>query len=285
MSQKAISGLLDHSPATIRGLLATRRRVMAISDGHGGHVAGLTPPDFQNYHAGMGKFQEQQEEMWEWYRLICARLKPDTVFYTGDMVDGKGEASGGSELISSDWEVQVDIACQVIRETGAKKLVAVNGTPYHTGKKDDYENLVIKELGHSMHCKISGHEFPRIHQIQFDLKHKVGGSTIPHGRSTAIMKSKLWNSVWAERKQQPNSDVLIRGHVHYYDYVGNSQWLGIVMPALCGWGSKFGVRQCEGLVDFGLVWFDVYDGDTLDTLNWHWETPELESHKVKVTQI
>jgi hypothetical protein len=258
---------------------------MVISDGHGGHVAGLTPPKYQNYHAGLGKFQDQQEEAWNWYSGTCKRLKPDILFYTGDMVDGKGKRSGGSELISPLWKVQCDIACHVIRETGAKRLVAVYGTPYHTGMEDDYEEFIIDKLKTDMFCTISGHEFPKVHDIQFDLKHKIGSSTIPHGRSTAIMKSKLWNTMWAERQQQPNVDVVIRGHVHYLDYVGNSQWLGMVMPALCGWGSKYGVRQCEGIVDFGLVWFDVYDGDDLSTLQWHWEIPKLSTHNVKITKI
>ena len=33
-----------------------------------------------------------------------------------------------------------------------------------------------------------------------------------------------------------------------------------VLPALQAMGSKYGARQCEGLVDFGLVFCDVENG-------------------------
>lgn len=278
--------LVGVSRNTINKLLKTRKRVMSITDIHGGHVAGLTPPDYQKYNIGMKKFEDQQHEAWAWYDRVCKILKPNVLFVTGDMTEGKGKRSGGSELITTLWEKQCDIAYQVIKTTGAKEIVAVYGTPCHTGDEDDYENFIIGRLkSDGIRCRISGHEFPRVHQIQFDLKHKIGSSAIPHGRATAIMKSKLWNIMWAERNQQPDSDVLLRGHVHYFNYVGNSRWLGIVQPALQGWGSKYGIRQCEGIVDFGLIWFDVYDGDTLDTLQWHYEIPQLESHKVKIAQL
>jgi len=243
----------------------------------------LTPPDYQNYHRGLTKYVEQQDEAWQWYASVCKRLGADIAFVMGDMMDGKGKRSGSSEFITKEWKEQMDMACMCVLETGVKRAVMVYGTPYHVGEEDDFEDFIKGKLSTKMYTSIEGHAFPKVHDIQFDLKHKVGGSGIPHGRATAIMKSKLWNTMWAERDQQPDADVVIRGHVHYFTAVMNAMWLGITMPALQSWGSKYGIRQCEGIVDFGLVWFDVYDGDTLDTLQWHYEVPNLSKLKVNPT--
>lgn len=57
--------------------------------------------------------------------------------------------------------------------------------------------------------------------------------------------------------------MFLRGHVHYFNYCGGSSggrhWLAVTVPALQGPGSKYGVRQCSGTVDFGLIHFDVDD--------------------------
>lgn len=66
--------------------------------------------------------------------------------------------------------------------------------------------------------------------------------------------------MWEARKVNPESQVYIRSHVHYFVYCGGPDWLGVITPALQGQGTKFGVRECSGLVDFGLVWFDCEDG-------------------------
>ena len=283
MSRLAVSKMLGISHTTVNNLLKTRKRIICISDLHCGHVAGLTPPDYQSYHRGLVKYVDQQDEVWRWYQGVCDRLGADIAFVLGDAMDGKGKRSGSGEYITTEWKEQMDMACMCIEATGVKRAVMVNGTPFHVGDEDDYEDFIKGKLSTKMYTSIEGHSFPKVHQIQFDLKHKIGSSGIPHGRSSAMMKAKLWNTMWSERKQQPDADVMIRGHVHYFNCVQNPMWLGMTMPALQSWGSRYGIRQCEGIVDLGLVWFDVYDGDTLDTLQWHYEIPHLSKLKVNPT--
>ena len=70
----------------------------------------------------------------------------------------------------------------------------------------------------------------------------------------------MWNKMWhAEHERQPNADVIIRAHVHYHNYCGGDGWLAMTLPALQGYGSNFGARECEGIVDIGMVKFDVYE--------------------------
>ena len=53
----------------------------------------------------------------------------------------------------------------------------------------------------------------------------------------------------------------------------------MTLPALQGLGSKYGARQCSGVVDFGFVWMEINKGKII---NWDAEIIELESHKNEV---
>jgi hypothetical protein len=267
IAQKVIAEMLGVAISTVNRTINDVTRALLISDLHCGHKSGLTPPKWQN--------TVQQEEVWEWYSKRVKQLKPDVVFVLGDCMDGKGKRSGGTELIEQTWLGQIDMAAECIKEIECDNVHMVYGTPYHTGDDEDYEAM----LASNIKATIKSHAWPRIHGITFDLKHKVGGSSIPHGRSSALKKSKMWNAMWADRKDgQPKADVLVRGHVHYHDFTGTNRYLAMTMPALQGWGSKYGERQCEGEVDTGLVWFDIRPGDTLQTLKWQADIPFFQSH-------
>lgn len=231
------------------------KRVVIISDKHCGHAVGLTPPTkwVDDEKSKLGK---TQRAIWsEFQRLIYQVGKPDLLIVNGDSIDGKGVRSGGTEQTCADPLEQVDWALFCVRYIKAKNHLVVAGTPYHVGISADYETLLAQEL----ECKFGGHEWADVNGTVFDCKHTVGSSGIPHGRATAISRERLWSEIWAEREEAPKSDVIIRSHVHYHSVVAGPGWMAMTTPAMCGKGSKFGVRQCSGLVDFGLVVFDVYD--------------------------
>jgi len=246
------------------------KRIVAVTDLHCGSVVGLTPP---------GQWHQKeavrcvQRELWNWYeREVRALGKVDAVLCLGDAIDGKGKRQGGIEQYTTDMIEQAEIAAQCLREIDAKQFVMVCGTPYHTGDEEDFETLIAKEL----HATIGGHEWSEAHGVVFDIKHKVGGSGIPHGRHTAIAKEKLWNRLWADRDGAHSADIILRGHVHYFNYCGGPTWLGMTLPALQGLGSRYGVRQCSGIVDFGFVHFDVLPGG-----KYTWEAHLLRQQAAK----
>ena len=235
------------------------KRVLIIADTHCGHLAGLTPPEYQYEFLDTSKtkrndYAKQQKDLWQFYADTVNSLRPiDILIFNGDAIDGKGDRSGGTELISSDRAEQVNMAMQVIEFVEAGSIVMTYGTPYHVGKDEDWEAVLADKVG----AKIGSHEWIDVNGLVFDVKHKIGSSTIPHGRYTAIARDALWNDIWARRGEQPAAQVIIRSHVHYHIYIGEFGRVGIITPGMQGYGSKFGSRQCSGTVDVGMIYFDV----------------------------
>jgi hypothetical protein len=239
------------------------KRIVIISDTQCGHRAGLTPPGWQTALDSGDRerqnFAISQRVCWDWFAEKIDSLRPiHHVFLTGDAIDGKGIRSGGTEQIELDRSKQAEMAAQIINFIGAEHIVLTYGTPYHTGTEEDYELQIAKLVKAD---KIGGHEWVQVEDVIFDLKHKVGNSQIPHGRFTPIAREALWNLVWSYKGGQPRAQVLIRSHVHHYDFCGDADVLAMTTPALQGWGDKYGSRQCSGTVDIGFVHFDVEEGN------------------------
>lgn len=273
LTRGEIATRVNISIKSVHMIVNDRKRILTIGDLHCGHESGLTPPDWQD--------TKQQEEIWKWYSDRVKSLGADILFCMGDMMDGKGKRSGGTELIEPTWKGQIDMAAECIRETGCKVIIMVYGTGYHVGDEEDYEGILASQVG----AKIKSHAFPVVNGIQFDLKHRIGSSSVPHGRSTAIKKERLWNVLWHMIEGQPVSQVFLRGHTHYYDATGNAWYKAIICPALQGWGSKYGERQCSGIVNTGLIWFDIRKGDTIQTMKYYVDCPQFATHKVDIIAL
>ena len=254
------------------------KRVAVIADLHCGHRVGLTPKKYQSAICGR-KYYDIQRELWQSYTEILDGLKPiDSLIVNADCIDGRGERSGGVELIAPSRMKQTDMAIECIQEVGADKISMTRGTPYHTGFKEDWEDIIAKAVG----AEIGEHEWPEVNGLIFDVKHTIGNSSVPHTRGTSIKRDKLWNGIWAERDMQPQAKVFIRSHVHWFDYSGDVDTLCIYTPALQGMGSKYGARQCSGTVDWGLIYFDVFkNGD----YEWNWKIRRGISERANTTPL
>jgi hypothetical protein len=87
------------------------KRVLIMSDLHCGHRVGLTPPDWQYRPGVRSKWRKIQQACWNWYANEIEEAGPfDVVIVNGDAIDGRGERSGGTELLTTDRHEQVEIA-------------------------------------------------------------------------------------------------------------------------------------------------------------------------------
>lgn len=253
------------------------KRVVAISDLHCGHRIGLTPPDYAD--RSTTKWNTAQRELWrEYYRMVKEHGPADVLLVLGDVIDGRGEKSGSTELITTDRHEQGKMAADCINMWDAKDIVMVFGTAYHTGGKEDFETPVAEKVKAN---KIGGQEWVKVDDVMFDLKHFTSNSSIPHGKGTPLAKEWLWNVIWAIRDEQPLVNIFLRGHVHAFDFVGNDNFLAMALPALQGLGSKFGARIPSKRVDFGIVYFDI-EGENY---TWGRDIVTVEAQKPKVVQL
>ena len=225
-------------------------RVLVMSDLHCGHITGLTPPQYQQDGINGGF----QRESWMWFKNTIERIKPiDVLIVNGDAIDGRQEKSGGKELITGDRLTQVNMAVECINAVHAKKIYIVKGTPYHTGKEEDLENLIYEKVGAE---SISAHLKLLINNCLFDVRHKTGRSNIPHGRFTAMARTAMWNDLM-NHTEENKANIIIRSHVHYHIYGGHSNnRIFMTTPALQG-DTEYGYKECEGNVDYGVIYFDI----------------------------
>ena len=234
------------------------KRVVVISDLHCGHRVGLTPPNWQTRQTdadGYRKWGAQQAGIWNWYKNEIEALKPiHLLVVNGDLIDGQGKRSGGTELIAPDRVNQIKMAQECIDVAGATKIQVIRGTPYHSGEEEDWEDLLMRK-----NVKVGDFEQFTVNGLAFGCRHHIGNSSVPAGKHTALMNEALWDLIWAEANLRVKTDILIRSHRHAFAYcrgLVGSQLL-MVTPGMQGFGSKFGSRKCSGLVDIGFVHFDV----------------------------
>ena len=251
------------------------KRVVILSDEHVGHVTGLTHPDYNiTYTDDSGEDGQKRSNrikqsrrralLWKWFAGQIERYRPfDIVINNGDLIDGRGERSGGTELLSTNPDEQCEMAKAALDFVVGKDadLYMVYGTPYHTGSAEDWEDVVAREIKAK---KIEGEGHYDINGLHFAVKHHIGNTTSAASRYTALSNAQLRQQLWALRGQQAKANVIVRSHVHRCLFAGEpgTKSFAITTPGLQGLGSKYGVRKCDGLpVEFGFVVFDVKDVD------------------------
>jgi len=249
---------------------AASRSVAFPGDLHCGHVVGLTPPDWRlscgtRASKEVKKIRRTQEEAWDKYKETCDKLKPDVAVWMGDLIDGRGERSGGTELITTDRREQAEIAAWCIVRMGAPRNILIRGTPYHSGASEQFEDLIpamvfeICENEERPFMAVDGphdHEQLDIGGVIFDVKHKVGASTIPHGSWTPIAREDLWQALYAEAGLMVRADWVVRAHTHTHIWggrmAGDKAKEFVSTPALQCMGSRYGRQQSSKLVDWGV---------------------------------
>ena len=244
------------------------RRILLESDYHCGHLVGLTPPSVGTAH-GDNEAHRVRRKIFDWRFAALKKIgRVDLHVINGDLIDGDGARSRGTELISTDRSIQADMAAECVRCCKSDLRIITAGTAYHAGDGEDWERIIANNVG----ARFGGHETAVVNGTTLDIKHHVGSSSVPHARHTAIARDRLWNLLWSDIDAgTPRADVIVRSHTHYHTFAGDSSWLGIITPALMGPGSKYGVRRCSGTINCGFVVFDVAPSGS-----YNWRVEELK---------
>jgi hypothetical protein len=247
-----------------------KKRMLVIADLHCGHHVGLMPNNFRDFKGTEYPQNEQQVLLWNRFVEKLEPLRPfDICLLNGDAIDGRGEKSGSTEVWTADRNVQIRCAGEILRYINADHYLLTHGTRYHVGfSGEDFEDNLAQYVSSELNkdCRIKSQAFIDINGLKIHAKHKINSSSIPHGRFTALARQRVWNLFWSEHGEAPRCNIFIRSHVHYYDYCGGFKWHAVITPALQGWGTKFGNRECEGTIDWGFLVFDIWDQETWDVI-------------------
>jgi len=263
------------------------KRIFMGACTHCGHRTGLTPPGWQltpmEDEPRRMKWLKIQRECWKWFSDTIRSLRPfDCAVWNGDLIDGTGHRSGGTELICTDRNEQIHMACKVVQEVNASKNVFIHGTPYHTGEQEDMEDIIASHFGERGH----DHEWIEEAGVVWSVKHFVSSSSNPYGRITPLSKEEVWNLLWAESDYAPRADYIVRAHVHYttggWRFSGKKEVNFFTLPALQGMGTKFGSKKCSGLVDYG---FHVFDVTNSGSVSWDKYIAFVKAQKVHTLKL
>jgi hypothetical protein len=241
-------------------------RILSISDLHCGNIAGLTPDKFNPQSEDNYKAYCYRRQLYEWVSREVKKLGPiDICVANGDLIDGKGTKSGGVEQIYTSRPKQIEIAIDCLKEIKAKEYHFTYGTGYHSGPEDDWELQIAQEFSTGVDdiCTLEPNG------LIMKWRHHIGGSQVPSGRATALLRQQEWDLLWSLEGEYKRANVMVFSHVNYFQSITNRYGTIFTHPALQGMGgSQLGARRMGGIVDYGFLVFDVTSkGD------WSWEAP------------
>jgi hypothetical protein len=161
---------------------------------------------------------EGQKYLWKWWMWhIKTWPKLDLLYLNGDLIDGPQRKSQATGLLTADLGEQAEIAklCLAPLIAKADKVVRLSGTPYHEtfggalGAVDEYceANTRGYAVGveHSLELPSGG----------LHIGHHPGsGGSIYKG--TIVDREILWSIIAASLEKAPDTNIIIRSHVHYY---------------------------------------------------------------------
>lgn len=258
------------------------KKVLCIGDLHCGSVGGITHPDYfwkktRDYEIAM-----MQRETWSCFQDILREIGDvDVLIVNGDAIDGKGVKSGGTELITSDLNEQVEMAKKVIEEINFENIYFTYGTPYHvsSGSGEDMEKI----LANYFDSLIESHLKLNIEDVIFDIRHDVGSSSTPYSRNTSISKQVIWDRLNTLMRQDSlKTTVYLRSHVHYFGFCGDKNSIAFTLPALQTSTTKFGKRRCMGTTDWGVLLLCVEDGCIIKHQPYIYNIESCENKIIKV---
>ena len=241
-------------------------KLMIIGDTHTGSPVGLTT----------APRNEIQRQVLDRYvdALSWFGDRPEFVVHMGDMTEG---VDSKLDIDSPQITEQYSVAAETIVMAGAQKeYFLIRGTPTHASVNNQHlEELAvysIKEKHREIYDEDVEVTLKNKLNVTFNdwfclsARHFIGASSIPHGRATAPTRSQMWNilnsALRSQEKKEPAKwpDLLVFGHVHYYQFVQNAWGSVLVVPSFKALGDHYGDTKCDGHVDMGMVRIEI--GDT-----------------------
>lgn len=227
-------------------------RIILTADLHTGSSTGLTTNP-QN---------KIQEKILDLYNNTINHFgpKPDYVIVNGDAIQGC--SARNKDIVNATAVQQAVEAAKVIYKWGAtKEYIIIGGTGFHTEVDgEDIDRFVCGELERLLRAdknfstKVSYHDKLKTTfngWFRLEARHRIGTSTIPHGRATAPSKAKMWNALSSALTGGALTHLYVYAHAHYYQRVEDDLGCALILPCWQALGNKFGTKICDGIITLG----------------------------------
>ena len=234
------------------------KRIVFISDLHCGSIYGLTPPEY--YEADNDRREMQREAYMAYAGIVEAWKKPDLLCVNADCIDGSQSKQGGAELTTPDRNIQAEMAEECIGMWESQKTLMTFGSGYHvSGGAEDFEHNIARHIG----ATIGGRLNFEVEGVEFDMRHKIGSSSIPHGRATPLLREMMWNLMREslDGRQGDKLRVVVRSHVHYHIWIEQYKRVMFTTPCLQLSRGRHGSRECTGETHWGAMRLTVDNGE------------------------
>jgi hypothetical protein len=197
---------------------------------------------------------EQQElnQIFSWCVDRIRYWHCDSIFFLGDLIQGKNIKDMARSLVTADLDEQQDMAINYLRPVCEKmKVYGVSGTGYHQSVDTEIEKKIVTELGGEFLYKMAWLTFRDSKRV-INLAHQSATATIyPFGalerEAAQMMKT------YGEGKFEHRPDIIIRGHRHLFGHLHTTSYHFILVPSFQLWYpfnlSYYGSNQ----PDIGIV--------------------------------
>ena len=208
------------------------KKILVVSDMHIGKRVSLMPDEvYLDQHERKMRIESntiQQKIYKKWNEMVDDVGKVDAVINLGDTCDGTNRKSSGTGLWTTDINLQMEVAKDLLSMVKTNKYVGVQGSYYHVGDNLSSDRSIINGLGGTFGDELAIiSEGKRIH-----ASHDVGVSSSGYAyRTTPIAQQMMVSALNPEYK---NFSVILRGHAHYYVRVSFANTTGLICPCWAG---------------------------------------------------
>jgi hypothetical protein len=188
-------------------------KIVVVGDTHIGSVYGLAHP------SSVAEEKANAFLHWifqSWQQFCRKHQNPDYLILMGDMADGSQTKALGVDALSTDTDVQVDMAKTLLNmlvPAGKTRIYGITGSGYHAGEGQatNIDRRVTEAVGGEY--KGSVFEFD-IEQERIQVAH--GGTASMVNPSTYIQREINLSKTDAQKRKVKGPTILLRGHQHRF---------------------------------------------------------------------
>jgi len=209
------------------------KRILVISDMHVGNRVSIMPDEVYIDQAERKMKIEsnliQKKIYTKFEEMVDDVGRVDAVLNLGDTCDGVNRKSNGTGLWTTDINLQMEVASNLLSMVHTNTYLGVQGSYYHVGDNLSSDKNVIEGFKGTFGDELAlVSEGKRIHAC-----HDVGVSSSGTSyRTTAIAQQMM---ISALNPEYQGFNLLLRGHTHYYVNVSFQHAQGVICPC---WKSR-----------------------------------------------